>query len=117
MVAELRQSMKGNYTREVYRLLKEAEEQRRNKKKKTMFRRGKKSFYENAIDEEGQTDSDKSDIAAQKLIQRDMADDVQGDMFTLAMQVDKDRSLTSLYDFEQQENDRKKAQRIIRTIS
>ena len=37
-------------------------------------------------------------------------------MFTLAMQVDKDKSLTSLYEFEQQEGHRKK-QRIIRTIS
>ena len=46
-----------------------------------------------------------------------MTDEARGDMFTLAMQVDKDRSLTSLYDFEKQEEDRKKAQRIIRTIS
>ena len=61
---ELREAMKGTYTREVKRLLKEAEEKRLSKKKKTKFRRGKKSFYENAIDEEDQTDSDKSDVAA-----------------------------------------------------
>ena len=70
--------MVGNYTKEVYRLLKNAEQDRRSKvKKKANWRRGKKSFYENAIEEEGaSSDSNKSDIQAQKAIKNEMADNV-----------------------------------------
>jgi len=68
MVAELRSEMRGNYTKEVMKLLKEAEEQRRAKKRKPLFRRGKKSFYENAIDEEDSPASEKSDKAAQNAV-------------------------------------------------
>lgn len=76
----------------------------RNRKKRQQ-RRGKKSYFENAIDEEDLADSEKSDRLAQGNVP--MAyDRANEDMLTLAMQVEKIQSLTSFYDLHQTDVER-----------
>lgn len=89
-------------------LKKRAEEQETTKsKKKKQQRRGKKSYFENAIDEEDEADSEKSDRQAQGQVPLSYGRP-QADMLTLAMQVEKNQSLTSFYDLHQAELDRRR---------
>ena len=82
------------------------QESTKNKRKKQQ-RRGKRSYYENAIDEEDEADSEKSDRQAQGQVPL-AYDRPQADMLTLAMQVEKNQSLTSFYDLHQAELDRRR---------
>jgi hypothetical protein len=64
LMTELREKMHYNYNAKVIELLQERDMKRKEKqdaKKKYKFRRGKKSFYQNAIDEEDEQESEKSD--------------------------------------------------------
>lgn len=79
-------------------LLKKAEDSRLKRKRK-QFRRGKRSFYENAIEEEDD-DSEKSDKVAQNMIPTGF-DAMEHDMLAMAMQVEKNQSLTSLWDLNE----------------
>lgn len=64
----------------------------RRKKKKKQTRRGKRSFYECAIDEEDE-DSEKSDKRTQALVPTIFEEEPM-DKLTLAMQIEKTKSLT-----------------------
>lgn len=87
------------------------DESRLKKKRKPQVRRGKKSYYENAIDEEDDVESEKSDRQAQGQVPIAF-DTAKIDMLTLAMQVEKNQSLTSLYDLNQVEKERIPADRM-----
>ena len=82
-------------------LLKKAEDSRLKRKRRQYRDRGRRSFYENAIDEEDD-DSEKSDRYAQNLIGTGL-DAMEHDMLAMAMQVEKNQSLTSLWDLHEQQ--------------
>ena len=85
-------------------------ENAKKKKRRQRLRRGKKSYYEGAIDEASEHDSEKSDKYAQNLVPTNF-DGRAGsrDMMTMAMQLEKDRSLTSLWDLSKAEQERLKS--------
>ena len=61
-------------------------------KKRAQFRKGKKSFLQNDIDDENDSDSAKSDKFAQAMFQTEPFDHDNvkiKDIFTVAMQVEK----------------------------
>jgi len=87
-------------------LKKRADEQESTKsRRKKQQRRGKRSYFENAIDEADEADSEKSDRNAQGQVPLHF-DNPQSDMLTLAMQVEKNQSLTSFFDLNQADADR-----------
>ena len=94
-ITKMRKQMRDAVMEKILQEKREAEARR--KKKKKQFRRGKRSFYECAIDEEDDHDSEKSDKKAQNQVPTVFENEPM-DKLTLAMQIEKNKSLTRLWD-------------------
>lgn len=90
-ITKMRKQMRDSVMEKILQEKREAEARR--KKKKKQFRRGKRSFYDYAIDEEDDHDSEKSDKKAQNQVPT-VFDSQPIDKLTLAMQIEKNKSLT-----------------------
>ena len=101
--------IKSDLKWKVIEQMQKAKEDRKKERRRKQFRKGKKSFLVNAIDEEDDRESNKSDKFAQNQLLTSPYDSSRNkaiDMFTLAMQVEKKQSLTSLYELEMNERSR-----------
>lgn len=101
--------LKNELKWKVIEQMQKAKEDRKKERRRKQFRKGKKSFLINAIDEEDDKESNKSDKFAQNQLLTSPYDSSRNkvtDMFTLAMQVEKKQSLTSLYELEMNERSR-----------
>jgi hypothetical protein len=96
-IAKMRKQMRDSVMEKILQEKSEAEARR--KKKKKQFRRGKRSFYDYAIDEEDDHDSEKSDKKAQAQVPTVFESEPM-DKLTLAMQIEKNKSLTQLWDLK-----------------
>ena len=101
--------IKSDLKWKVIEQMQKAKEDRKKERRRKQFRKGKKSFLVNAIDEEDDRESNKSDKFAKNQLLTSPYDSSRNqaiDMFTLAMQVEKKQSLTSLYELEMNERSR-----------